>query len=148
MGSQFQSDVPGNRHFYDAPVASAASNGGNSKDFVIGPFPWDVRLRTMQYIPTQGDVDVSTATSSASYRRLSVYNGGTIGTVTATASRVASLNLTVSLASYSSRAMTVSTAISLASGQALYGSQETVGAAEANGTVLQAGRVSIGYEII
>jgi len=151
MGSKFQADVPGNRYFISVPVASAASNGANAKqaDGVIGPFPWDVRIRAVNYVPTQGDVDVSTATSTASYRQLILYNGGTIGTITATASHIASLNLTSSLASYSSRAFgTVSTAVSMASGEMAYLSQLTKGAAHANGTVLQAGRVSVNYEII
>ena len=151
MASNFQGDVPGNRYFASAEVGSAASNAANARltePGVIGPFPWDIRLRTMQYIPTQGNAALSTATSSATYRRLSVYNGGTIGTVTATASRIASLNMTVSLASFSSRAMTVSTAVSLASGEMMYASHETVGGQHANGTILLGGNLAIGYEII
>lgn len=126
-------------------VASVASNGANARLAQFGPFPFDIRLRAGWWQPTGADQD---ATSTASYRRLSVYNGGTAGTATATASRMASLNLTASIASFGTASFAVDSTVTVASGQTLYMSQETVGGAESNGTVLRAGQAQLWYEVI
>jgi hypothetical protein len=149
MAEHPQGDIIGNRYYIDGAIASQASNGAGAKEFSLGPFPWNARVRTVNLIPTGADVDLSTATSSASYRQFVLYNGGTAGTVTLTASQIASLDMTTSLASYASRVFgTINTAVSLASGEMMYLSQLTVGADKANGTVVSAGRVTIEYEII
>jgi hypothetical protein len=144
--SSMLGDIPGNR--FPLPLqtnASAASNGANARLGQVGPFPFDIRLRAGWWSPTGADSD---ATSTASYRRLSVYNGGSAGTGTATASRMASLNLTASQASLGAVAFVVDSTVTAASGSILYFSQETVGGAESNGTVLRAGQAQLFYEII
>ena len=149
MGSTPQADVLNNRHYFKADVASAASNAAGARSDIVGPFDQNIRVRALWYVPTQGDMDVSTATSTASYRRLRLHNGGAAYTGTLTASIIGSINLTSSLGSFEARAFgTVSTAITLASGHTMYVSNVTIGAASANGTVLQAGRVIGSYEEI
>lgn len=127
-------------HF--ATHASVASNGANAKIAQIGPFPHNIRIRTAQWTPTGAD---NAATEAASYRRLTLCNGGTTGTST---SIIASLNMTASAASLAPVSMTVDTTNTLAAGQVLVASQETVGAAHATGTVLAAGQFALGYEVI
>jgi len=147
MASTRLGDIPGAR--FHAPLvvthASAASGGANARLGQFGPFDHDLRVRGAYWTPTGAD---NAGTSTASYRRLSLYNGGASGTVTATASRLASLNLTATRASLGPVAMTVDTAVTVASGAALYFSQETVGAASATNTQLEAGQFAIAYEVI
>lgn len=140
-------DIPGARFHSPAVVthASVASGGANARLGQIGPFAHDLRIQNAWWTPTGAD---NAGTSTASYRRLSLYNGGASGTVTATASRVASLNLTASKASLAPVAMTVDTTVTLASGAILYFSQETVGGASATNTQLEAGQFSLAYEVI
>ena len=146
MASTALGDIPGAR--FHAPVvgthASVASNGAAARLGQIGPFAHNIRMRNIWHSPTGADQGANTA----SYRRLSVYNGGTAGTVTATASRIASLNYSASLASLGARALTVDTTVTLASGEIAYFSQETVGGDDATGTVLRAGQFSVAYEVI
>jgi|SRR5688572_11357208 len=147
MGKVPQGDIPGNRHHVPllATHASVASGGANARLSQFGPFAFDIRMRNVWWSPTGAD---HAATQSASYRRLSVYNGGSAGTVTASASRMASLNNSASQASLGAVPFVVDTTVTLGSGQIGYFSQETVGAADANGTVLVAGQFSLAYEII
>lgn len=146
MASTRLGDIPGARFHAPAVVtnASAASGGANARIGQFGPFQHNVRVRNVDWAPTSADQGANTA----SYRRLSLYNGGTAGTVTATASRIGSLNLSASKASLAPVAFTVDTTVTVASGAVLYFSQETVGGAEATGTVLQAGTFAVAYEII
>lgn len=147
MGATFQSDIPDNRYHLPlvATHASAASDGANARIGQFGPFGRNIRVRNAWWSPTGADND---ATITASYRRMSLYNGAALGTATATANRLASLNLTASQASLGALAMTVDSTVTVASGAILYASQETVGAAHANGTVLRAGQFSLSYEEI
>lgn len=147
MASTPLGDIPGAR-FHVAQAfthASVASNGANARLGQIGPFAHDIRIRNAWWTPTGAD---NAATNTASYRRLSLYNGGASGTATATANRLASLNLTASAASLAPRAMTVDTTVTVASGSVLYASQETVGGASATNTQLEAGQFALAYEII
>lgn len=140
-------DIPGAR-FTETNIvqnASVASGGANARLGQIGPYPHDVRFRNLWWSPTGAD---QAATQSATYRRLSLFNGGTAGTVTATASRMASLNLSATQASLGAAAFAVDTTQTLASGQIAYFSQETVGGTDANGTVLAAGQFALAYEIV
>lgn len=144
--SNMLGDIPGAR--FMAPVvtnAAVASNGANARLGQFGPFPYDIRPRAAWWSPTGAD---QAATQTGSYRRLSFFNGGAAGTATATASRAASLNLTASAASLGAVAMVVDTTQTIASGSILYMSQETVGGAEAGGTVLVAGQAQLAYEIV
>ena len=139
-------DVIGNR----IPVtsvsshAAVASNGAGARLDTLGPFPFDIRVRNAWWNAISADMAINTA----SYRRMSLYNGGATGTVTATASRMASLNITASVASFGASAFTVLTAVTAASGEILYFSQETVGGDHNAGTALPTGQFSIAYEII
>lgn len=147
MGKVPEGDIPGNRHhvFNAATNAAVASGGANGRLGQIGPLAFDVRARNLWWSPATAD---QTSTQSATYRRFSMYNGGTAGTATASTSRMASLNMTASLASLGAVAGTVDTTITLASGQIAYFSQETVGGTDANGTNLAAGALTIAYEIL
>lgn len=140
-------DIPGNRTHQGifATHASVASNGANARLGQIGPFERNMRIRGAWWTPIDAD---NGGTSTASYRRLSLYNGGSAGTATATASRIASLNLTASKASLAPVAMTVDTTVTLAAGAIIYASQETVGAASATNTQLQAGQFALSCEEI
>ena len=142
-----QGDIPGYR--VTLPVvqthASVASNGANARLGQFGPFPFDLRLRNLWWSPTGAD---QASTQTATYRRLSVYNGGSAGTATASASRMGSVSLTGSQASLGAVAGVVDTTVTLASGQIAFFSQETVGGTDANGTVLQAGQFSLACEIV
>lgn len=134
------------QHFMDN--ASVASNGANAR---LGQFyvSRDIRVKSAVWMPTGANqATVGTATTSATYRRLELYNGGTSGTVTATASRIGSLNLTASLASLGSRGFTIDTTVTAASGSILYFSQSTVGGTDNDGTILAAGSISFVYETI
>jgi hypothetical protein len=147
MGKVPQGDIPGNRDHIPlvGTHAAVASGGANSRQLQFGPLAFDVRMRNVWWSPTSAD---QAATQTATYRRLSVYNGGASGTGTATASRMASLNLTASLASLGAREFTVDTTVTLASGQIAYFSQETVGGTDANGSVLAGGQYSLAYEVL
>lgn len=149
MAKHPQGNIPNNRN--PLPVithASVASNGANAILGFAGPWPYDVRVRTQYWQPTGADFTVSTATATASYRRIDVYNGGAAGTATATASRIGSLSLQASIASRSTAGFTIDSTVTVAAGNTLYFSQSTVGGADANGTVLPAGQISGFYEII
>ena len=148
MASTRLGDIP-NARFHVPLVfthASVASGGANARLGQVGPFAHPIRLRSAWWTPTGAD---NAGTSTASHRRLSIYNGGTAGTATATASRLASLNLTASKASLAPVAMTVvDTTHTVATGQILYFSQETVGGASATNTDLAAGQVALAYEVV
>lgn len=144
-------DIPGAR-FHEPflqSVAAVASNGANGRIGQFGPFAHDIRVRNVWYSPTAGD---QAATQSATYRRLSLFNGGTAGTVTATANRIASLNASASQASQGAAAFTIidptGTTETVPAGAILYFSQETVGGTDANGTVLAAGQLALAYEVV
>lgn len=140
-------DIPGARFHQPAvvQVSSVASGGATGRIGQFGPFALDIRFRNVWYSPTSGD---QSSTQTATYRRLSLFNGGTSGTATAAASRMASLNLSASQASLGAAAFAVDTTQTLASGQIAYFSQDTVGGIDANGTVLQAGYFSVAYEVV
>lgn len=136
-------DVVGNR--VAVPVifthASVASNGADAGLGQIGPFGYAVRVRSAWWTPTGADQGAHTA----SYRRVSLRNGGSAGTGTAI---IGSLNLSASKASLAPASMTVDTTATLAAGEVLVASQATVGGADATGTVLRAGQFALAYEII
>jgi hypothetical protein len=147
MGKVPEGDIPGNRHHIPnaATNTAVASGGANARIAQIGPLAFDVRLRNLWWSPTGAD---QTSTQTATYRRLSLYNGGSAGTATASASRMGSINLSASQASLGAVAGVVDTTVTLASGQIAYFSQETVGGTDANGSVLAAGQFALAYEIL
>lgn len=145
MASTPLGDIPGAR-FHEPIVAThaaIASGGANARLGQFGPFAHPIRMRNVWWTPTGAD---QAATQSASYRRLNLYVGGVSGT--ASASSMASIAMSASAASLAPVAMTVDTTVTLASGAVAYFSQATVGAAEANGTVLVAGQFSCAYEVV
>ena len=147
MASTPLGDIPGARHGGEgiaATNASVASAGANARLGQFGPFAHNIRIRNAWWTPTDAD---QAATQSASYRRLSIYDGGAAGTATATANRVASLNVSASQASLGPMAFTTLDRI-ISAGNVVYWSQETVGAADANGTVLRAGQLAFAYEVM
>jgi hypothetical protein len=146
MASTPLGDIPGAR-FHEALAATAgavASGGPNARLGQFGPFAHNIRIRNAWWVPTGAD---QVATNTASYRRQSLYDGGVSGTVTATANRMASLNMNFSQASLG--AMTwASIDRTLSAGNILYWSQETVGGTETLGTVMAAGQLAFAYEVM
>jgi len=141
-------DIPGAR-FHVGPIAnnSVASNGGNARIGQVGPFSFDVRVKSVVWTPIGSAHTVSTATSTATYRRMSVYNGGTAGTASASSNRLASLDLTDSVPQYGAAAFEVNDDHVVKAGEIVYFSQETVGGTDANATVLPAGQLQVEYEV-
>lgn len=129
--------------------ASTASNGAGAVIQRFAPFGGaGVRIKEAYWSPTGGDQAThGTASTSASYRRLQVLNGGTAGTNTTNI--IASLNITASIASLGTKAFTsVDTTNTVASNEIVYVSQLTVGGDDNEGTVLRAGSLSLTYELI
>lgn len=151
MGQSFLADIPGN-HFNAVlgTMAAIASGGANGRIASLGfVAPANLRLLSAWRQNLAADeVTVGTATSSASYRRHLIYNGGAAGTGTSTASIMASSNATASLGSNGARAFTVDTTVTASAGDILYCSQLTVGAATANGTDAAACVLQIAYALI
>lgn len=131
------------------PHVSYASNSADGRTAQFIP-PRDGRVKSAFWTPLNtAQATKGTATTSASYRRLEMYNGGTAGTITTSASRIASLNITSSIASSGYRAFqTVDSTITFAASSLLYFSHTTVGAATADGTELQAGSFVFTWESI
>lgn len=142
MANTFLGDIPGAR-FLMGPVAnaSAASNGAGALIGAVGVAPHDMRVRAAYWQATGADQGANTA----SYRRLTVVNGGTAGTGTAI---VASINLSASKASLVPNSMTVDTSVTIPAGAVLYASHATIGGDDATGTVLRAGAFILAYEVI
>lgn len=130
--------------------ASVASNGANARiDGQIGPFGGaGIRVRAAWWTPTGTDqATKGTATTSASYKRLLMVNGGVTGT--AATPVIATWNLTASVASLAPTAHTsIDTTATVASNEIIYFSALTVGAATADGTELRAGQFSCTYEML
>jgi len=134
------------QYFVRASAAALASNGANalvglnlyaSKTIVIDSV-WAVNL-------TASDVTTGTATSSASFRRVTlVCNTAATGTGT---DIIASLNATASAAAGASRGFTIAASTIPAGGLAQM-SQLTVGAATADGTDAAAREYTIAYHYV
>ena len=133
-----QSDLPGHafRGVMDR-IASVASNGGASQFFIMRA-PADINVTAAYWVPSGTDQTANTA----SYRRLSIVNGGTDGLGTTI---VASLNITASQASKSMNAFVGSGSVP-AGGVVLF-SQVTVGGDEDDATELVAGYAQVEYEL-
>lgn len=130
-------------------VASVASDGAGARAGAIY-VNRDVRIKSAVYVPTGGNnATKGTATTSASYRRLTLVNGGTAGTGTTV---LASLNNTASLGSFGTSGFTLAgtavASVSAASGEVIVLSHATVGTDQADATSLAAGVVWVTYETI
>lgn len=125
-------------------AASLASDGANA---LISDIKW-VAPYNLQIVSawaaniSASDVTVGTATSSASYRRVTLITN-TAGTGSGT-NIVASLNATASLASNATRSFTT-VASTVPAGAIVMASQLTVGAATADGTDAAARIYEIAY---
>lgn len=130
--------------------ASVASDGAASRLGQVGPFGREGRVKAGYWTPTGGDQGANTA----SYRLIDLYNGGTAGTTTATANRVARVNNSTSQASLGAKTFTIvypatgsqASAGTFGSADILYFSQSTAGGADSTGTVLKAGQLSLVVE--
>lgn len=142
MASTPKGDIPGARDHAPSILNTAlASDGANGLIAPIGPIAHNARIQKAWWTPTGGDQGAN----AASYRRLTVVNGGPSGTGTVV---VASVALSASHASLVPVALTTVSSASVASGSVLYFSQDTVGGAHATGTVLRAGSLALAYEVI
>lgn len=148
MGKSALADIPGNffttRLGTAAAIASNGANGLLANMFFVAPANLKL-LSAWRYVQAANEVTVGTATSSASYRRVNILNGGASGTGTVI---MASLNATASAASLSTRAFVTTTNNTASAGEIIYVSQLTVGAATADGTDAAAGGITIAYELL
>lgn len=124
--------------------ASVASNGasatyGGAGVAVKWRAPVACKLKAAYWEPNGADSD---ANNTASYRNLSLIDGGADATGTAS---LASLSLTATLASDTQRALTLAASPTLDAGDVVYASQTTVGGAHATGTLLVAGAFHFDY---
>jgi hypothetical protein len=121
-----------------------ASGGANGLIALGGPVPWNARLRSAWYIPTDAS---QAATKSTSYRLLTLVNVGTGGAGTVV---MANLTMSATIASLVAQGFAVNTDTSatVPAGQVVAASQITVGGTDANGTVLRAGQIFLSWEVI
>ena len=141
----FYGDIPGGAPSQtpELVVASVASNGAAATARVAFRAPQALVVDSIWWQPNT--VAQATASSDASYRRLTVLNGGQGGAGTTV---IGSLNLTTSLQSMATRAFTLATvpaSLKLAAGDTLIFSHATVGGDNAEGTVLRAGTLFVNY---
>lgn len=149
MGQSALADLPGN-HFIMrlGSNAAIASNGANARLADVGMVaPANLKILSVwRHNLAANEVTVGTATSSASYRRHTLVNGGAAGTATVI---LASLNNTASNASLGSAPQFALVATpTAAQGDVLYGNQITVGAATADGTDAAAAIWEVAYQLL
>jgi len=147
MGSTFQADIPGNKHVAVIGTSAAvASNGADAR--LAGPIMiahQNLKVLSLEKQCHAAEVTKGTATTSASYRRSILYNGGSSGTGTV---NVASANATASVAAQGTRAFATTATNTVADGEVLYVSHLSVGAATANGTDMAAATYVLSYELL
>ena len=139
-------DIPGGSGFA-APeliIASVASNGAAATARVAFRAPQALVVTGAWWQPNTV-AQATTTSASLSYRRLTLMNGGQgqAGTTV-----LGSLNLTVSLQSLATRALTLASWPTLAAGDTIILSHATVGGDDAEGTVLRAGTLFVSYRPI
>ena len=146
MGKSFLADIPANSFQLNFTNASVASDGANavvaSAAFCA---PADIKVKRAWYVPWADAATKGTATTSATYKRINLLNGGTAGTATTI---VASANITASIASRGSKAFTTTSNNTASGGEILYFSALTVGGTSNEGTILRAGVLQIEYELL
>lgn len=140
MANTALGDIPGARFPLKGVHASAASNTANGRLIPLGVAPHNMRIRAAWWTPTGADQG-----TAASYRNLTIVNGGTAGTGTVSvASKVGS----ASAASLVPASMVVDSSVTIPAGAMLYASQVTVGGTDATGTAIAAGEFDLAYEVI
>ena len=128
-------------------MASLASNGGNAISGTtnfIAPASLKI-ISAWRMNQTKSDVPKGTATTSASYRRITLITN-TAGAGTGT-NIIASLNATASAASNVTRAFTT-IASTVPAGAIIKASHLTVGAATADGTDMAESDIFFTYELV
>lgn len=148
MGKSRLADIPGN--FFVARLGSSgaiASGAANARLADVGFMaPADMKVLSVWKHNLQADeVTKGTATTTSSYRRHTLVNGGAAGTGTTV---LASLNATASAASLGARSFAMVATPTAAAGDVLYGSHLTVGAATADGTDAGAALWEIAYQLL
>ena len=125
--------------------ASVASNGASASFNNIGANVWRAPQNgvvvSAWWEPTGAD---AAGTSAASFRTLTIRNGSTDGLGTAV---LASLVLSASLASNTTRAFTLATTPTFSAGQVIAAHQAATGT-DAEDTVLVAGRFQVNWRPI
>jgi hypothetical protein len=147
MGKDALADISSN-HFQMPAVqtTSVASNGANALEgFGLWVAPANGKLRSAYRVVYANEATVGTATTSASYRRHRIINGGSAGSGTTI---IASLNQTVSQASRTSRAYTLESTPSFSAGDILLFDQITVGGNNDDATVVAVSSVNVEYELL
>ena len=141
MGTTFLGDIPNGE--LTGPVstfASVASAGASSQAVIPWRAPQKIKLTSALFAP---DTVIQNSTgATASYRRITLINGGQLGTGTVV---LGSINLNASQDSLATRAFTLASNPTMTKGDVLITKQETVGAADAEGTVLRAGMVQANF---
>ena len=146
MGSTAYGDLPSGA-LVGAQIshASVASNGAAASYYNIGANGWRApqngRLDSVWWEPTDAD---SAPASAVSFRTLTIRNGSSDGTGTAI---LASLVLSASLASNTTRAFTLATTPTFSAGQVIYLAQAATGT-DATHTVLRAARLQANWRPI
>lgn len=137
MGSNFQADIAGNWLPLSYEVQAIASNGGAAA-YALFVAPQAMRVTAFWYCPDSGDQAI-TASDSASYRRLTIIDGGAAGTGTVV---MGTLNLQTSVASkgYADGTM-ATTPVTLDAGDVVLFSQGSVGGNHNVNTVLAKGKI-------
>jgi len=146
MGKTFQADISDAWYHAIFTNASVASNSANavvaSAGFIC---PDNLQVNRVWYQPWTDASVVGTATTSATYKRINLYNGATSGTGTTI---MASCNITASIASRGSKAFATTASNTASGGEILYFSALTVGGTNDDGTILRAGVLQIEYELL
>lgn len=139
MGNSRLADIPG-AEFVGGQMdnASVASNGAGALIGYVFVAPADINIVNAWWTPT----GANTTANTASYRALTLVNGGAAGAGTVV---LASIVTTVTHASNTPIAFSGSG--SVASGGQVALSQATVGGDHSAGTVLIAGRTSVTYQL-
>lgn len=148
MGRSFLADIPGN--FFVAQLGSTAAIASNGGDAILTAAafvaPANVKILSAWKVALGGtEVTKGTATTSASYRRTNLINGGASGTGTTI---MASLNNTASGAQYGSKAFATTASNTMSAGEIALISHLSVGAATADGTDMAQSTFYAAYQLL
>jgi hypothetical protein len=147
MGRNYLADIPGNKFIHTFSHASTASNGASivpgGQMFIA---PADLKILQVARVVGANECTKGTATSSASYRSYTLYDGSSDGSGTAS---LAALSQTVSQAASASRAFTLAGTPTVAEGNIIYFKIEaSVGGAVDDSTAASAALIQVDYELI
>jgi len=145
MGKVFLADIPDAKFHKIFTCASIASDTDAEVASVGFIAPNDLSIQRVWYQPWADQATQGTATTSATYRRFQLCNGGTAGTSTTV---IASVNITASIASRGSKAFSTTASNTASAGEILFFSALTVGGNNDDGTILQSGVLQVEYELL